>query len=84
MSINEVFLDNLVLKEIKQNKKFVSGSYAKEKSLFCEVVKIGNKVELPLKKGDKVIINKFSGTEIEVEGEVLLFVKQHDILAKIK
>ena len=84
MNIDNVFLDNLVLREIKQNKKFVSGSYAKEKSLFCEVVKIGDKVTIPLKEKDKVVINKFSGTEIEINNEILLFVKQHDILAKLK
>ena len=41
----------------------------------------GNKIEMVVKKGDKVVINKYSGTEVKYEGEDYIIVKQDDILA---
>ena len=41
----------------------------------------GNKVEMQVKKGDKVITSKYSGTEVKYEGEDLIIVSQSDILA---
>ena len=38
---------------------------------------------MKLKKGDKVIVNKYSGTEIKYEGEDLIIVKQSDVLALV-
>ena len=37
-----------------------------------------------LKKGDKVIIGKYNGTEVKVDGEELTIVKQNDILAIVE
>ncbi|MEO0293452.1 MAG: co-chaperone GroES [candidate division WOR-3 bacterium] len=39
---------------------------------------------LPVKKGDKVLFGKYSGTEIEYEGEEYLILNEDDILAKIE
>ena len=37
-----------------------------------------------VKKGDKVVVNKYAGTEIKYEGENLIIVKQGDILAIVE
>jgi len=37
-----------------------------------------------VKKGDKVVLNKYSGTEIKYEGEELIIVRQNDILAIVE
>ena len=41
----------------------------------------GEKVEMYIKEGDKVIISKYSGTEVKYEGTEYTIVKQEDILA---
>jgi chaperonin GroES len=40
----------------------------------------GEKVELAVKKGDKVLIGKWSGTEVKIDGEELLILKEDEIL----
>ena len=44
----------------------------------------GNKVEMTVKAGDKIIYSKYCGTEVECDGEKLLVVKQGDILAIVE
>ena len=44
----------------------------------------GNKVEMVVKPGDKIIYSKYCGTEVECDGEKLLVVKQGDILAVVE
>lgn len=64
---------------------------AKEKPQIAKVIEVGpgEKVdgkleEMYVKKGDKVIVSKYSGTEVKYEGEVYLIVKQDDILAIVE
>ena len=61
---------------------------SKEKPQIAEVLEVGpggfidgNEVKMYINKGDKVILNKYAGTEIKYDGENLLIVKQSDILA---
>lgn len=57
---------------------------AKEKPLKGEVLAVGNgnkDEEMVVKTGDTVLYGKYAGTEIEVEGEKLLIMRQNDILA---
>jgi chaperonin GroES len=61
---------------------------AKEKPQEAEVVATGpgrledgNRVALEVKKGDKVLIGKYSGTEVKVEGDDYLIMREDDILA---
>ena len=61
---------------------------SKEKPLIAKVIAVGTgevidgkKVDLDVKEGDTVIYSKFAGTEISVDNEDLLIVKQSDILA---
>ena len=65
---------------------------AKEKPQIAEVIEVGpgityiegKKVEMYIKKGDRVIVSKYSGTEVKYEGEDYLIVKQDDILAIVE
>lgn len=60
---------------------------AKEKPLQGEVVAVGNGTkdeEMVLKAGDTVLYGKYSGTELEHEGEKYLVMRQSDVLAVLK
>jgi chaperonin GroES len=61
---------------------------AKEKPQEAEVVAVGpgkmddgKRVTPELKKGDKVLIGKYSGTEVKIEGEEFLIMREEDVLA---
>ena len=57
---------------------------AKEKPLHGKVVAVGNGTkdeEMILKEGDEVLYGKYSGTELEFEGEKYLMMRQSDVLA---
>lgn len=85
----------VLLKEIESEETTKSGivlpSNAKEKPYMAEVVEIGpgemkdgKEVKMVVKKGDRVLYNKYSGTEVKLENEKYLLVKQDDILAVIE
>ena len=60
---------------------------AKEKPLQGKVVAVGHGTkdeEMVLKEGDTVLYGKYSGTEIEHEGEKYLIMRQSDILAVVE
>ena len=61
---------------------------AKEKPQEAEIVAVGpgrledgKHVPLEVKEGDKVLIGKYSGTEVKIEGEEYLIMREDDILA---
>lgn len=64
---------------------------AKEKPQEAEVIAVGKGrvgddgkvVPLEVKKGDKVLIGKFSGTEVTIDGEEHVILREEEILAKI-
>lgn len=59
---------------------------AKEKPLKGEVVAVGNGTkdeEMVLKLGDQVLYGKYAGTELEIEGEKYLIMRQSDVLAVV-
>ena len=59
---------------------------AKEKPLKGEVVAVGNGTkdeEMILKSGDVVLYGKYAGTEVELDGEKYLIMRQSDVLAVI-
>ena len=87
--------DRVVIKMIESEETTKSGiilaSSAKEKPQIAEVIAVGpggniegKEVEMYVKKGDKVVVSKYAGTEIKYEGEELLIVKQNDILAIVE
>lgn len=84
--------DRVLLKMKEAEEKTASGiiltSGSKEKPQIAEVIEVGpgglvdgKEVKMVVKKGDKVVINKYSGTEVKYQGEEYIIVKQEDILA---
>ena len=84
--------DRVVLKMTEAEETTKSGiilsSGSKEKPQIAGVIAVGpgrevdgKKVTMLVKKGDKVVINKYSGTEVKYEGEDYIIVRQDDILA---
>lgn len=84
--------DRVVLKMVESEETTKSGiiltGSAKEKPQVAEVVAVGpggmidgDVVKMEVKVGDHVITSKYSGTEVKIDGEELLVVKQGDILA---
>ena len=70
----------------------ILSSVAKEKPQIAEVIEVGpgithiqgKEVKMYIKKRDKVIVNKYSGTEVKYEGTEYTIVKQEDILAIVE
>ena len=94
MKINPLF-DKVVLKfgEAEQTTEsgLILASSAKEKPEIAEVVAVGPggvidgaEVKMCLNVGDKVIMSKYSGSTVKLEGEEYVIVKQSDILAKVE
>ena len=83
--------DNVLLKRANEEETTASGiilaTAAKEKSLVSEVVAIGPGTEenpITVKIGDKVVIDKFAGQELKLDGEDYCIVKMMDILAVVE
>ncbi|NLS84406.1 MAG: co-chaperone GroES [Ruminococcaceae bacterium] len=84
--------DRVVIKHTEAEETTKSGiilaGSAKEKPQVCEVVAVGpgglvdgNEVVMNVKVGDKVLIAKYAGTEVKVDDEECVMVRQSDILA---
>lgn len=87
--------DRVLIKMVKAEETTKSGiilsSGSQEKPQIAEVIAVGpggivdgEKVEMQVKKGDKVITSKYSGTEVKYEGEEYIIVRQSDILAIVE
>ncbi len=87
--------DRVVLKQIQAEEKTKGGiilsSAAQEKPEVYEVVVVGpggivdgNEVEMEVVAGDKVITGKYSGTNVKIDGEEYMIVRQSDILAIVE
>ena len=87
--------DRVLIKMVQEEETTKSGiilaSGAKEKPQIAEVLEVGpgekidGKVEeMYVKKGDKIIVSKYVGTEVKYEGEDYIIVKQSDILAIVE
>ena len=88
--------DRVILKRLKEEEKTKGGiiipDTAKEKPNEGEVVAVGNgKVledgtvkKLDVKVGDRVLFGKYSGTEVKLDGEERLIVREDDILAVLE
>ena len=87
--------DRVLLKRLEEQEKKKGGiiipDTAKEKSQEAEVIEVGKGrvtedgkvIPLDLKKGDKVLIGKFSGTEVTIGDVEHIIVREDEILAKI-
>ena len=87
--------DRVVIKMLESEETTKSGiilsGNAQEKPQIAEVLEVGPGKEIDgkvgkmlVKKGDKVVVNKYAGTEIKYEGQELIIVKQEDILAVVE
>jgi chaperonin GroES len=83
--------DRVLIKRLEAEEKTKSGivlpGSAQEKPQLAEVIAVGpgtDDVKMEVVPGDKVIISKYSGTEIKMDGEDLIIVSQKDILAVAK
>lgn len=87
--------DRVVLKQNKAEERTASGillaSSAQEKPEVYEVCEVGpgglvdgNEVEMIVKAGDQVLLGKYSGTKVKVDGVEYTIVRQADILAVIE
>ena len=83
--------DRVVLKQLVAEETTKSGivlpGQNKEKPQQAKVIAVGpgtEDVKMEVKKGDEVIYSKYSGTEVKIEDEEYIIVKQSDILAVIK
>ncbi|HIU74680.1 MAG TPA: co-chaperone GroES [Candidatus Pelethocola excrementipullorum] len=83
--------DRVVLKQLKAEETTKSGivlpGQAQEKPQQAEVVAVGpgtEKVKMEVKLGNKVIYSKYAGTEVKLEDEEYIIVKQEDILAIVE
>ena len=85
---NRVVLKNLEAEETTKG-GIILAAAAKEKPQVAEVVAVGvgetnnegKLIPMTVKVGDKVIISKYSGTEVKLDGEEYVIVKENDILA---
>ena len=87
--------DRVIIKMMEAEEKTKSGliltGSAKEKPEVAEIIAVGpgglvdgKEVKMTVKKGQKVITSKYSGTEVKVDGEEYTIVRQGDILSIVE
>ena len=88
--------DRVLVRRIEQEEKTAGGiiipDTAKEKPMQGEVVAVGpgarddsgKLIPLDVKKGDRVLFGKWSGTEVKIDGEELAIMKESDIFGVIE
>jgi chaperonin GroES len=88
--------DRILIKRVKEEEKTKGGiiipDTAKEKPIEGEVVAVGNgKIledgsvrKLDIKVGDRILFGKYSGTEVKIDGEDRLIIREDDVLGIIE
>ena len=88
--------DRLIVKRVKEEEKTKGGiiipDSAKEKPVEGEVIAVGNgKVQddgtvrkLDVKAGDRILFGKYSGTEIKLDGQEFLIMREEEVLGIVK
>lgn len=87
--------DRVVLKQLEAEETTKSGivlpGNAQEKPQQAEVIAVGpggvvdgKEVTMQVAVGDKVIYSKYAGTEVKLDGEEFIVVRQNDIVAKVE
>ena len=87
--------DRVVIKKLEAEEKTTSGivlpGTAKEQPQMAEVIEVGpggivdgKEITMELKVGDKVIFQKYAGTEVKIEGNEYTILRQSDILAVVE
>ena len=94
MNVKPLF-DRVVIKNVEAEETTKSGiiltSAAKEKPQMAEVLAVGpggmvdgKEIAMQVKVGQKVIYSKYAGTEVKLDNEELILVRQSDILAVVE
>jgi len=88
--------DRIIVQELEEEEKTKGGiiipDTAKEKPFEGKVIAVGTgkvnkngkKVPLEVKKGDRILYARYGGTEVKIDGEEYLIMKEDDILAVIE
>jgi chaperonin GroES len=88
--------DRLIVKRVKEDEKTKGGiiipDTAKEKPIEGEVIAVGNgktqddgkQRPLEVKKGDRILFGKYAGTEVKLDGEEHLILREDDVLGVIQ
>ncbi|MBW2030701.1 MAG: co-chaperone GroES [Deltaproteobacteria bacterium] len=88
--------DRVIVKRVEEEAKTKGGiiipDTAKEKPIEGKVIAVGGgkvtedgkKQPLEVKKGDRVLFGKYAGTDIKIEGEELLIMREDDIIAIVE
>jgi chaperonin GroES len=88
--------DRIIVQRGKEEEKSKGGiiipDTAKEKPIKGKVIAAGNgklseegkRIALEVKKGDQILFGKYSGTEVKVEGEEYLIMREEDVLGVIE
>ena len=87
--------DRVVIKNVEAEETTKSGliltTAAQEKPQMAKVLAVGpggmvdgKEVKMDVKVGDKVIYSKYAGTEVKIDGQNLIIVRQSDILATVE
>jgi chaperonin GroES len=86
--------DRVAIRPLEETETMRGGLYipdtAKEKPMQGEVLAVGpgrvekgEKIPVELKVGDRVLYGKYSGTEVQLDDEQILIIKESDVLAKL-
>ena len=88
--------DRVVVRRVEQEAKSAGGiiipDTAKEKPMEGEIVAVGpggrdesgKLIPIDLKPGDRILFGKWSGTEVKIDGEELLIMKESDVMGVIE
>lgn len=89
--------DRVIVKRVEEEEKTKGGiiipDTAKEKPIMGTIIAVGSgksegkgkgKMPLDVKDGDKVLFSKYAGTEVTIDGEEHLIMKEEDIIAIVK
>jgi len=88
--------DRILVKRIEEEEVKKGGiiipDTAKEKPQQAEVISVGSgrvtedgkRIPLEVKKGDRILMGKYSGTEVKIKGEEYVIMREDDVLAIVK
>ena len=87
---DRVVIKNMEAEETTKSGLVLAGT-AKEKPQMAEVLAVGpggnvdgKEITMQVQKGQKVIYSKYAGTEVKIDGDELIIVRQSDILAVVE
>lgn len=87
---DRVVIKNVEVEETTKSGIILTGA-AKEKPQMAEVIAVGpggnvdgKEITMQVKKGQKVIYSKYAGTEVKLDGQEVIIVRQSDILAVVE